>query len=133
MPRRSWIDIKNDIKDNQDFIWWINMKGNIIMSGREHAKLEKQMLKEKDGEYYKLYLSFHTGRKFDQGGVLAINVRNFEKEGKKLKNLRDNRNGVYWVKKRDLEILGWKLSFIKRVISKITRYDFEFGLGIHQI
>ena len=133
MPRRSWVDIKNDIKDNQDFIWWIDMKGNIIMSGREHAKLEKQMLKEKDGEYYKLYLSFHTGRKFDQGGVLAINVRNFEKEGKKLKNLRDNRNGVYWVKKRDLEILGWKLSFIKRVITKITKYGFEFGLGIHQI
>lgn len=133
MPRRSWIDIKNDIKDNQDFIWWIDMKGNIIMSGREHAKLEKQMLKEKDGEYYKLYLSFHTGRKFDQGGVLAINVRNFEKEGKKLKNLRDNRNGVYWVKKRQLESRGWKLSFINQVIIKITKYGFEFGLGIHQL
>ena len=133
MPRRSWIDIKNDIKDNQDFIWWIDMKGNIIMSGREHAKLEKQMLKEKDGEYYKLYLSFHTGRKFGQGGVLAINVRSYEKDGKKLSNLRDQKNGKFWVTKRKLESRGWKLSFINQVISKITRYGFKFTIGILQL
>ena len=134
MPRRkNWVDIKKDIKENQDFIWWVDMKGKIIFSGRESEPLEKKMLKEKDGEYYKLYLSFHTGKKFGQGGVLAINVRSYNKEGKKLTNIRDDRNGRYWVKQRQLENRNWSMVFLNQVIRKITKKGFEFELGIHNL
>ena len=133
MPKKKWVDIKKDIKENQDFIWWIDMKGKILLSGRESEPLEKKMLKEKDGEYYKLYLSFHTGKRVDQGGVLAINVRSYNKEGKKLTNTRDGRNGEYWVRQRDLEIIGWTIDYVKEVINKIKKKGFKFGLGINRI
>ena len=133
MPRKNWVDIKKDIKENQDFIWWIDMKGKILFSGRESDPLEKKMIKEKNGDYYKLYLSFHTGKKFGQGGVLAINVRSYNKEGKKLTNVRDDRNGRYWVRQRDLEVIGWKINFLIKVIRKITKKSFKFGLGIYRL
>jgi hypothetical protein len=131
MPKYNWKDLRKEIKENHDLIWWVDSEGKIITQGRDNDKLKKEVLKKnKDEEIFKLYLSFHTGKNYGQGGVLAINVKNYDNN---LKKINGDKNGRYWIKESVLNSLGWRESFITQVIKKITKKNFKFTLGIHNL
>lgn len=131
----KYTDIKNKIKNNLDFIFWVDKKGKILVKGRETIKTLKDLSKKKyEGLVYKLYLSFHTGKKLDQGGVIAINTVEYLKEKKDIKATHNsNKSGRFWIKKDYLERNGWNELYIKVVGKKVGNKSFKYNFGIYNL
>ena len=131
----KYSEIKKEIKNNLDFIFWCDKKGKILVKGRETSKTLKDVSKLKyDGLLYKLYLSFHTGDKVDQGGVIAINTVEYDKDGSEIKPTKNSdKSGKFWIKKDYLERNGWKELYIKVIGKKVSSKAFKYGFGIYNL
>jgi hypothetical protein len=133
MVRYKWKDIRKLIKECGNFIWYIDMDKNVILQGRDNKELKEEFKNkkfDKDKEFYKIFLSFHTGKEYGQGGVLAINTYHIDNKGKKISS---DKNGRYWIEQSKLESLGWRKDFIEKVIRLITKPNYKFTLGIHNL
>ena len=133
MVKYNYNDIKNNIKDSGNLIYWLNEKGDIILvdKSKNTSKNKINKMKKLTGLLYRFTLTFHTGDKPGQGGPLAINIMLFNKDGDNLSKVFENKNGIIWFTKDYLERRGWKDNFINLTHSIVSRKNFEFKIRIY--
>ena len=133
MGKYNYNDIKNEIKESDKLIYWLNEKGEIILTDKSKNNSKYKILKMKkiNGLLYRFTLTFHTGKKPGQGGPLAINIMLFNKEGNELLKVFNNKHGIIWFSQDYLERRGWRESFINLTYNIVSRKNFEFKIRIY--
>lgn len=130
---KDYNDIKNNIKKSKKLIYWLNNKGDIILTdeNKNISKVKIKNMKNITGLLYRFHLTFHTGQKPGQGGPLAINIRLFEKNGNNILKVSGYKNGIIWIAKNYLERRGWKENFINLIFNIVSKKTFEFKIRIY--
>ena len=133
MVKYNYNDIKNNIKDSGKLIYWLNEKGEIILTDNSKNNSKNKIKKNKNltGLLYRFTLTFHTGIKPGQGGPLAINIMLYNKDKNELLKVSENKNGIIWFTKDYLERRGWKDNFINLTYNIVSRKNFEFKIRIY--
>jgi len=134
-------DIKTQIKKTQVcFTYKISSPNDYKLIFKSDGKNQAySQIKEKYIEPEKLpestyfiigKITFHTGKKFYQGGPIALNLNVVAFINNKLVNLkktkedkfnliRKNQIGIVWFDKQFIEKNGWKNKYIDNVIEKL--------------
>jgi hypothetical protein len=128
----SYNEIKNYLKESGKFIYWYSVDGKLLVVDSSKKSSRKKLLKTKyEGDLFRLSMTFHTGKKFGQGGPIAINCRTFRLEDGKIIKVPGDKNGVFWFDKRWLEGQSrWNSFWIEDIIRKLRSKNFKFGIGI---
>jgi hypothetical protein len=133
MVKYNYINIKNEIKESNKLIYWLNEKGEIILvdKNKNSSKNKIKKIKNLTGLLYRFTLTFHTGKKPGQGGPLAINIILFNKDGNTLSKVFNNKHGIIWFSQNYLERMGWKINYINIIYEIVSRKNFEFKIRIY--
>ena len=124
--------IKNKIKDSQELIYWYDMNGTIILIDSSKNESKKKIKKLKyNGLLYRLSITFHTGEKFGQGGVLSVECVVFNLENKNITKVMPSKNGNIWFDLDWLERMGWNQKYLNIIVKKL-KGNHEFGIGIYK-
>jgi hypothetical protein len=129
----NYDDIKKEIKESGKLIYWYSDKGKLLVTDSSKSASRKKLLKTKyEGYLYRFSITFHTGKKYMQGGPLAVNVRYFNVEDGKIKKITgEGQNGTIWFKKEWLEAqTKWENRWLERIVSKMMK-GYKFGIGLY--
>lgn len=125
--------IKNSIKESGKLIYWYSDKGKLLVTDSSKSASRKKLLKTKyEGYLYRFSITFHTGKKYMQGGPLAVNVRYFNVEDGKIKKITgEGKNGTIWFKKEWLEAKRkWQDKWLDMIILSLNE-GYKFGIGLY--
>jgi hypothetical protein len=133
MGKYIYNNIKDEIKKSGKLIYWLNEKGEIILTdtSKNNSKNKILKMKKNNGLLYRFTLTFHTGKKSGQGGPLAINIVLFNKDGDELSKVSGNKHGIIWFSQDYLERMGWKENYINITYDIVSRKNFEFKIRIY--
>jgi hypothetical protein len=132
-------EIKKNIKSEKVcFVYEINLNNNkfalILKSNNKSGAKNKlrQITPKNSNDYFYiiLKLTFHTGTKFGQGGVIAAVLSSYLLENNVLKNIlnindkkynyiKDNIIGPVWFTKNFIEKNGWNYNYLDNIIQKL--------------
>lgn len=124
--------IKNAIKESGKLIYWYKESGELLIVDSSKKASRKKLLNSKyEGYLYRFSFTFHTGKKYMQGGPLAVHVRHFKMEDNKILAIRDDQNGVVWFDKEWLVAQRrWDNEWFDVMIIKLNK-GYKFGIGLY--
>jgi hypothetical protein len=127
----NYKDIKNNVKNSQKLVYWFN-EHDLLIVGQNKIQTKEYIKKlSYNGLLYRFNISFHTGNKIDQGGVIALNIQLYNKIGNTLEKITNNKkNGIIWFDKYTLEVSGWRENKIISIYNIIKQPSFKFSFGI---
>lgn len=129
----SYNELKKYLKDSGKFIYWYSADGKLLVVDSSKKSSRKKLLKTKyQGDLFRLSMTFHTGKKFGQGGPIAINCRTFRLEDGKIIKVPGDKNGVIWFDNDFLQSRRqWKNLWLDIIIKRLKSTNFKFGIGVN--
>jgi hypothetical protein len=133
----NYEEMRDAIKQSGRLIFWYDSKGNLLVVDSSKKSSRIKLLKTKyEGDLYRLSITFHTGKRFGQGGPLAVHCKTFKiEDGKIIKIKNPDKNGIVWFRKKWLESQSmWEERWLDAIILSLRRkYNFKFGISTYPI
>lgn len=120
--------IRDDLKGAGKLIYLYNSKGKLLVTDSSKSSSRKKLLKTNySGDVYRLSLTFHSGKKQNQGGKIAVHCRTFNVDDGTINKVHGNKNGVVWFDKNLLKTeKRWDEAWLKSIVKKL-RGNHEFN------
>jgi hypothetical protein len=128
-------ELKQEIKESGNIIYWYDKNGKILLVDTNKSSSKKKINKlDYNGMLYRLVITFHSGTKYGQGGVLAVNCRTFNKEtSNKITKVKGYKNGIIWFTREWLERRGWNEKYLMIIVKKlIGSLEFKISINLFQ-
>ncbi len=119
--------IRDELKGAGKLIYLYDNKGKLLLTDTSKSSSRKKLLKTKySGDLYRLSLTFHSGKKADQGGQIAVHCRTFNVDDGLISKVHGNKNGIVWFDKKLLKTeKKWNESWLNKIVKKL-RGNHEF-------